>query len=91
VLEYLLDRLAQSAQPTGAEESRWHGHGTFFVDGSGYSMLDTLVLREEFKQPSNQCPRCGFPVARLLALFHACKGLITKLISASLLTHDKGL
>jgi Transposase DDE domain len=51
-------------------------------------MPDTPVLREEFGQPSEPRPGCDFPVARLLALFHAGTGLFTQLISAPLLTHD---
>jgi hypothetical protein len=42
-LEHLLERLGQSAQSPVAEEGRWHGHRTFFVDGSGCSMPDTPV------------------------------------------------
>ena len=43
VLEHLLERLGQSVQATVSEEGRWHGHRTFFVDGSGCSMPDTPV------------------------------------------------
>jgi hypothetical protein len=83
-----LERFGQSAQSTIAAEGRWYGHRTFFVDGSGCSMPDTPVLQEAFGQPSEQRPGCGFPGARLLALFHAGTGLLTQLISAPLLTHD---
>jgi hypothetical protein len=51
-------------------------------------MPDTPVVQEEFGPPSEPRPGCGFPVARLLALFHAGTGLFTQLISAPLLTHD---
>jgi hypothetical protein len=51
-------------------------------------MPDTPVWQAEFGQPAEQRPGCGFPVARLLALFHAGPGLFTQLISAPLLTHD---
>jgi hypothetical protein len=88
VLEHLLERLGQSVQSTVSEEGRWHGHRTFVVDGSGCSMPDTRVLQEECGQPSEQRHGCGFPVVRLVALFHAGTGLLTKLVSAPLLTHD---
>jgi hypothetical protein len=91
VLAQLLERLGHSAQSPISEEGRWHGHRTFFVDGSGCSMPDTPVLQEEFGQPPEQRPGCGFPVARLLALFHAGTGLLTQLVSAPLLTHDLAL
>jgi Transposase DDE domain len=88
VLEYLLDSVGQSAQPTALDDGRWHGHRTFFVDGSGCSMPDTPVLQEEFGQPGEQQPGCGFPVARLLALFHAGTGLLTQLVVSPLNTHE---
>ena len=90
-LAHLLERLGQSAQATVAAEGRWHGQRTCCVDGSGCSMPDTPVLQAEFGQPSEQRPGCGFPVARLLALFHAGTGLFTPLVSAPLLTHDLAL
>jgi hypothetical protein len=88
VLEHLLECLGQSVQSTASEEGRWHGHRTCFVDGSGCSMPDTPVLQAAFGQPPEQRPGCGFPVVHLLALFHAGTGLLTKLVSAPLLTHD---
>ena len=50
-------------------------------------MPDTPVWQEEFGQPSEQRPGCGFPVARRLALFPAGPGLFTQRRSAPLLTH----
>ena len=87
-LAYLLERLGQSGPSTVSEEGRWHGHRTFFVDGSGGSMPDTPVVQEEFGQPSEPRPGCGFPVVRLLALCHAGTGLLTQLVRAPWLTHD---
>jgi Transposase DDE domain len=87
VLEHLLERVGQSAQSTALEDGRWHGHRTFFLDGSGCSMPDTPVLQKEFGQPGEQQPGCGFPVARLLTLFHAGTGLLTQLVVSPLNTH----
>jgi hypothetical protein len=84
----LLTRLCTSVQPHASEEGRWHGPRTFFVDGSGCSMPDTPVLQQAFGQPTVQRPGCGFPVARLLGLFHAGTGLLMKLVVAPLCTHD---
>jgi Transposase DDE domain len=84
----LLTRLCASVQPHVSEEGCWHGHRTFFVDGSGCSMPDTPALQQAFGQPTEQRPGCGFPVARLLGLFHAGTGLLLKLVVAPLLTHD---
>jgi hypothetical protein len=51
-------------------------------------MPDTPALQKKFGQPTEQRPGCGFPVARLLGLFHAGTGLLTKLVVAPLCTHD---
>jgi hypothetical protein len=51
-------------------------------------MPDTPTLQDAFGQPTEQRPGCGFPVARLLGLFHAGTGVLLKLVVAPLLTHD---
>jgi IS4 transposase len=84
----LLERFGCAVQRSALDEGRWHGHRTFFVDGSGCSMPDTPALQAAFGQPNVQRPGCGFPVARLLGLFHAGTGLLLKLVVAPLLTHD---
>jgi hypothetical protein len=84
----LLERFGSAVQRSALDEGRWHGHRTFFVDGSGCSMPDTPALQDAFGQPTEQQPGCGFPVARLLGLFHAGTGVLLKLVVAPLLTHD---
>jgi Transposase DDE domain len=51
-------------------------------------MPDTPALQDAFGQSTEQRPGCGFPVARLLGLFHAGTGVLLKLVVAPLLTHD---
>src|SRR5919109_1047421 len=84
----LLERFGSVVQQAALDEGRWHGHRTFFVDGSGCSMPDTPALQEAFGQPTVQRPGCGFPVARLLGLFHAGTGVLLTRVVAPLLTHD---
>jgi hypothetical protein len=84
----LLERFGSVVQRSALDEGRWHGHRTFLVDGSGCSMPDTPALQDAFGQPTEQQPGCGFPVARLLGLFHAGTGVLLKLVVAPLLTHD---
>jgi hypothetical protein len=84
----LLTRLCASVQSHMSDEGRWHGHRTCVVDGSGCSRPDTPALQDTFGQPTEQRPGCGFPVARLLGLFHAGTGVLLKLVVAPLLTHD---
>jgi len=83
-----LERFSRAVQRSALDDGRWHGHRTFLVDGSGCSMPDTPALQDAFGQPTVQRPGCGFPVARLLGLFHAGTGVLLKLVVAPLLTHD---
>jgi Transposase DDE domain len=86
--DLLLERFGSAVQRSAVDDGQWHGHRTFLVDGSGCSMPDTSALQAAFGQPTEQRPGCGFPVARLLGLFHAGSGVLLKLVVAPLLTHD---
>jgi hypothetical protein len=70
------------------EPPLWHGHRTFHLDGTSFSMLDTLELQEAFGQPGGQKPGCGFPIAHLLVSFDARTGMLQEAIPAPLRTHD---
>jgi hypothetical protein len=69
----------------------WHGHRTFLIDGSSFSMPDTPELQDAFGQPGQQRPGCGFPVAHLLTMFDAQSGLLIRQFAAPLRTHDMSL
>jgi hypothetical protein len=84
----LLERFGRAVQHAALDEERWHGHRTFLVDGSACPMPDTPALQVAFGQSTVQRPGCGFPVARLLGLFHAGTGVLLKLMVAPLVTHD---
>ena len=88
VLQRLLRGVVERLQGATLDEGRWHGHRTFLVDGSNVSMPDTPALQNEFGQPGQQKPGCGFPVVNLLALFHAATGLLIHVATAPLRTHD---
>lgn len=88
VLQTLLERVGTALQPAVNESTRWHGHRTFHVDGSSFSMPDTPELQKHFGQPGCQRKGCGFPVAHLLTLFHASTGFLLKVVAAPLRTHD---
>lgn len=51
-------------------------------------MPDTAELQAEFGQPGGQKKGCGFPVAHLLALFHAGTGMLLDVFTAPFRTHD---
>lgn len=84
LLERVCDALFAEVHTTG----RWRGHRTWTLDGSSFSMPDTDELRDHFGQPSAQAQGCGFPVAHMLALFHAGTGLLLRVRAAPMYTHD---
>ena len=88
VLQKLLQRVGSALRPLMNETGCWRHHRTFHVDGSAFSMPDTEELQKEFGQPGRQRVGCGFPVAHLLALFHAGTGVLVKILAAPLRTHD---
>ena len=88
LFQTLLRAASDRLQETSLDEGRWLGHRTFFVDGSSFSMPDTAALQARFGQPGGQRAGCGFPVAHLMALFHAGTGMLAEVFSAPLRVHD---
>jgi hypothetical protein len=88
LFEQLLRSVSTALQREALDEGRWLGHRTFWADGSSFSMPDTPALQKHFGQPGRQLPGCGFPVAHLLALFHAGTGMVLHILAAPLRTHD---
>jgi hypothetical protein len=84
----LLQRVCDALYPEVQDTGRWRGHRTWSLDGSSFSMPDTPALQARFGQPSNQAKGCGFPVAHILALFHAGTGLLLRVVASPLRTHD---
>ena len=64
-----LHKVGRGLHDRARPEFLWHGRRVRLVDGSSCSMPDTPSLQEAFGQPDGQKPGCGFPVARLVALF----------------------
>ena len=61
----------------------WFGHRVLLIDGSSFSMPDVAALQAYFGQPGNQAKGCGFPVAHILALFHAGTGLLLEVFAGA--------
>lgn len=88
VFRKMLGKLCVAQQSDVDASDRWCGHRTFLLDGSSFSMPDTAELREHFGLAPSQRAGCGFPVAHLLALFHASSGLLMEVLAAVGRTHD---
>ena len=51
-------------------------------------MPDVPALRRHFGQPPSQRPGCGFPLAKLLAVFDLATGMLLRAAAAPLWTHE---
>jgi hypothetical protein len=91
LFERLLAAVCEALTSCRDETARWCGHRVWLVDGSSCSMPDTPELQLAFGQPGGQKPGCGFPVAHVLALFHAGSGVLQRVLLAPLRTHDMSL
>src|SRR5262249_29414179 len=89
LFERLLTATTEALGSCGDDAPLWRGrHRVWLLDGSSCSMPDTPPLQAAFGQPGAQKPGCGFPVAHLLCLFQAGTGLLHKVLTAPLRTHD---
>src|SRR3954453_17491623 len=86
LLEATTARLRRTTEPA----SRWRGHRVWIVDGSSFSMPDVPELRRHFGQPPSQRPGCGFPLAKLLAVFDLSTGMLLRVAAAPLRAHETG-
>jgi hypothetical protein len=88
VFRGVLQELVEALRPETRSEGTWRGHRTWLIDGSSFSMPDTPELQAKFGQPEGQAKGCGFPVAKILALFHAGTGLLSEIAAAPYRTHE---
>lgn len=79
VLARLFRGVAQRVQARVTPEHLWHGHRVVFVDGSTVSLPDTPANQAAYPQVPQQAPGCGFPLARIVALFSAATGAVVDL------------
>lgn len=84
----LFGTIVDGLRTVGQTVGLWHGHRTFHIDGTGFSMPDTQELRDHFGLPANQRKGCGFPVGHLLAMFDAASGLMLDLLVGPWRTAD---
>lgn len=65
-------------------QRRWCGRRVAIVDGSTLLMSDTEKNQKEYPQHKNQKKGCGFPIARIVALFSLSTGAVLDAAISSL-------
>jgi len=76
VFKYCLRKVGQVLHAKVNSAYHWCGRQVWIVDGSSCSMPDTAELQKEFGQPDSQCQGCGFPVAKIVAMFCWATGAV---------------
>jgi len=76
LLKSVLQQVGQRLQAKAGSAYLWCGRRVWIVDGSACSMPDTPCLQQAFGQPDGQKQGCGFPVARIVAMFCWATGAI---------------
>ena len=91
VYRYALRSVGQRLQAKVGEAYRWCGRRVWMVDGSSCSMPDTPELQEAFGQPTGQKKGCGFPVAKLVAMFCWASGAVLDVAIGAYRSNDLSL
>jgi len=76
VLRRCVQAAARTVRDAVGDTYLWCGHRVWLIDGTSCSMPDTPSLQRAFGQPDGQQPGCGFPVAKLTALFCWASGAV---------------
>lgn len=76
LFQYGLQKVGGSLHRKVADNYPWCGRRVWVVDGSSCSMPDTPELQKAFGQPDGQKQGCGFPVAKLVAMFCWASGAV---------------
>lgn len=88
LLQRLFGTVAQDLEEKATTEHLRCGRDVKVVDGSTVSMPDTPLNQAAYPQSPNQSPGCGFPTAKIGALFSLATGVALALIIDVLNTHD---
>lgn len=88
LLKRLFAQVAKDLEKKTTLEHLWCGRHVKVVDGSTVSMPDTKENQATYPQSSNQAPGCGFPIAKIGALFSIATGAAIALVVDVFNTHD---
>ena len=69
-------RVAHEVHRQALQAKTWFGREIKVVDGTTFSMPDTPDNQEIWPQSSGQKPGCGFPMAKVVGLFHLSSGVL---------------
>ncbi len=88
LLSQLFGQVAQGLENQITLEHLWCGRHVKVIDGSTVSMPDTPSNQKAYPQPGSQASGCGFPMAKIGALFSLTTGAAVALVIDVFNTHD---
>jgi hypothetical protein len=90
-LQRAVEHTAQALDASVSDEHLWRGRAVYVVDGTGIALPDTEANQDDYPQPSEQKPGCGFPVLRLLAFMSLATGAVSCYRIGTLHDHEQRL
>jgi hypothetical protein len=90
-LQSAVEHTAEALSSRVSDEHLWRGRQVQVVDGTGIALPDTEANQEDYPQPSEQKPGCGFPVLRLVAFMSLATGAVSRYCIGTLHDHEQRL
>jgi hypothetical protein len=90
-LQKAVEHTAQALDAGVSDEHLWMGRQVHVVDGTGIALPDTEANQDDYPQPSQQKPGCGFPVLRLVAFMSLATGAVSRYSLGNLHDHEQRL
>jgi len=90
-LQRAVEHTAQALDASVSDQHLWLGRQVHVVDGTGIALPDTEANQEDYPQPSEQKPGCGFPVLRLVAFMSLATGAVSRYGIGNLHDHEQRL
>jgi Transposase DDE domain len=90
-LQQAVEHTAQALDAGVSDVHLWMGRQVHVVDGTGIALPDTEANQDDYPQPSQQKPGCGFPVLRLVAFMSLATGAVSRYRLGNLHDHEQRL
>ena len=88
LLARLFGQVGQGLEEQVRNKHLWCGRHVKVIDGTSVSMPDTVPNQKAYPQPRNQAIGCGFPIAKIGAIFSLATGAVVAIVINVLNTHD---
>ena len=90
-LQSAVEHTAQALDAGVSDQHLWLGRQVHVVDGTGIALPDTEANQDDYPQPAQQKPGCGFPVLRLVAFMSLATGAVSRYRLGNLHDHEQRL